>query len=227
VEYDLNSGFVSALRDPTGSRLLCAAPDEPVAAQSMIVNGQNVAGISQRFVKLLDLQEANDRVSWRALYDWVASDNVTVLEEEQTVTVHAVDSPDRYRIDVDGIARAGDKGVRFPGGAIQGPRLISPDAPVFLNANGDTGPAARQKPAAWNDESRSTPSGQIAGFATVFRRTSAWGGEWSIDAHTERTFRYRVIVHTGPPDALRLNQEFQEFAGTAASAATQPAPSYK
>src|SRR4029078_2514288 len=53
----------------------------------------------QRFVRLLDSQEAPDRVSWRALVELVAPDGCVVLEEENKFTIYSPESPDAYLID--------------------------------------------------------------------------------------------------------------------------------
>ena len=58
----------------------------------------------QRFVRLLDLKEASDRVTWRALVELVAPDGSVVLEEEDAITIHAPESPDAYVIDFDLLA---------------------------------------------------------------------------------------------------------------------------
>src|SRR5204863_9557073 len=55
----------------------------------------------QRFVRLLDLQEGSDRVSWRALVELVAPNGTVVLEEEDAITIHAPESDDAYTIDFD------------------------------------------------------------------------------------------------------------------------------
>lgn len=60
----------------------------------------------QRFVWLLDSQEAANRVSWRALVEFVAPDGSVVLEEENAVTFHAPESADAYLIDFDLLLRA-------------------------------------------------------------------------------------------------------------------------
>src|SRR6266567_8414409 len=41
----------------------------------------------QRFVRLLDLKEASDHVSWRALVELIAPNGSVVLEEEHAITI--------------------------------------------------------------------------------------------------------------------------------------------
>ena len=43
---------------------------------------------------VIDLKEASDRVSWRALVELVAPDGKVVLEEEDTITIYAPESTD-------------------------------------------------------------------------------------------------------------------------------------
>ena len=67
----------------------------------------------QRFVRLLDLTEAADRVTWRALVELVAPNGNVVLEEEDTITIHAPESSDAYVIDFDLLLRAREQDVNF------------------------------------------------------------------------------------------------------------------
>jgi len=67
----------------------------------------------QRFVRLLDLNEASNRVSWRALVDLVAPNRSVVLEEEDTITIHAPESSDVYLIDFNVLLRAGESDANF------------------------------------------------------------------------------------------------------------------
>ena len=48
----------------------------------------------QRFVRLLDLKESPGTVSWRALVELVAPNGSVVLEEEDSITIHAPESAD-------------------------------------------------------------------------------------------------------------------------------------
>src|SRR6266542_1088305 len=55
----------------------------------------------QHFVRLLDLRESADRVSWRALVELVAPNGNVVLEEEDTLTILTPESSEAYTIDFD------------------------------------------------------------------------------------------------------------------------------
>src|SRR5207249_10547678 len=67
----------------------------------------------QRFVRLLDLKEELDRVTWRALVEFVAPDGAAVLQEEDALTIHAPESSDAYVIDFDLLLRAKEQDVTF------------------------------------------------------------------------------------------------------------------
>ena len=53
------------------------------------------------FVRLVDEKQLPDRVSWKALVEFVAPDGSKPLDEEDAITVYAPASPDSYRIDFD------------------------------------------------------------------------------------------------------------------------------
>ncbi len=67
----------------------------------------------QRFVRLLDSKEDSDRVSWRALVELVAPNGNVVLEEEDTITIHAPESSNIYVIDFELLLRAKEQDVNF------------------------------------------------------------------------------------------------------------------
>src|SRR6185503_8537417 len=65
----------------------------------------------QRFVRLLDLQESSDHVSWRALVELIAPDGSVVLEEEDAITIHAPESSEVYLMDFELLLRAKERDV--------------------------------------------------------------------------------------------------------------------
>ncbi|HKS37700.1 MAG TPA: PVC-type heme-binding CxxCH protein, partial [Verrucomicrobiae bacterium] len=166
----------------------------------------------QRFVRLLDLKESSDRVTWRALVELVAPDRNVVLEEEDTITIHAPESPDAYRIDFDLLLRAREKDVTFGkffvgGLAVRMPWDESNPRQTHLNSNGLRGRACEQQRAAWCNVERPFGS-EIFGIA-VFdhpanpNHPSGWRadeqglinpnvsalGDWTLSAKQTQRFR--------------------------------------
>src|SRR6185436_4708012 len=108
----------------------------------------------QRFVRLLDLQEAADRVSWRALVELVTPDGNIVLEEEDAITIHAPESADTYLIDFNLRLRAKDQQVNFGKFFVGGLSVRMPwdkanPRQTHLNSNGLRNRECEQKRAAW------------------------------------------------------------------------------
>ena len=106
--------YLHPLRDATGHVVLTEDRPADHPWQHGIFTGfHRVNGVNywkedegkQRFVKLLDLKESADRVSWRALVELVAPDGKVVIEEEDTITIHAPESADVYLIDFDLLLR--------------------------------------------------------------------------------------------------------------------------
>jgi putative heme-binding domain-containing protein len=121
----------------------------------------------QRFVRLLDLKESADRVSWKSLTELVAPDGRVVLEEEQAITVFAPTKAGAYWIDFDILLRAKGRTVtfgRFPVGglAVRMPGDQASPRQTHLSATGEQGRACDQKRrlgARWNVPLMTIPSG--------------------------------------------------------------------
>src|SRR5262249_23183518 len=190
----------------------------------------------QRFIRLLDLRESDDRVSWRSLTELVDTAGRVVLEEEQAVTAYPPESPEFYMIDFDLLLRARERDVAFGryfvgGGAVRMPWDKDRPHQPPLNAAGQHGRAGEQRRAAWCTVER--PFGDtIYGFA-VFdhpgnpNHPSGWRVDeqglinpkvshvdWKIPARGERSFRYRILIYRGPGQAGALNEQFRMFAAT-------------
>src|SRR5205085_1513468 len=108
----------------------------------------------QRFVRLLDLKEAPDRVSWRALVELVASNGNIVLEEEDAITIHAPESEEVYAIDFDLWLRAKEEAITFErffvgGLAVRMPWDKANPLQTHLNSNGLHDRQCEQQRAAW------------------------------------------------------------------------------
>src|SRR6185312_10786253 len=78
------------MKDPSG---------KPLNSSVMATLGSSFG--KAHFSRLIDLQESNDRLSFRALVDIDER-----IEEEQEVTVYAMTRPDYYRVDLEWTLRA-------------------------------------------------------------------------------------------------------------------------
>src|SRR6266481_2679881 len=108
----------------------------------------------QHFVRLMDVRETADHVSWRALVNLVDPKGNIVLEEEDAITVHAPESADACVVDFDLSLRAKDADVHygkyFVGGlSVRMPWDSSNPRQTHLNSEGVRGRACEQKRAAW------------------------------------------------------------------------------
>src|SRR5207249_1014939 len=99
--------YLHPVHDPSGRTILTEDRPADHPWQHGIFTGfHRVNGLNywkedqgrQRFVRLLDLKEASDQASWRALVEWVAPNGNVVLEEEDAITIHPPESPDAYAI---------------------------------------------------------------------------------------------------------------------------------
>jgi putative heme-binding domain-containing protein len=192
----------------------------------------------QRFVRLLDLKEEDKRVSWRSLTELVAPDGQVVLDEEQTVTVHAPATAHAYRVDFDISLRAKKKDVTFGkfqvgGLAVRMPWDEAHPLHTHLNATGATGRLATdQKRAAWCTVERPFGKG-IFGIAVfdhpanpnhpvgwrvdqqgLINPAISLAGDWSLKAGQERVLRYGILIYQGPGQAADLERQYQAFVGS-------------
>ena len=190
----------------------------------------------QQFVRLLDLKEADDRVSWRALVDLVAPDGKVVLEEEDAITLHAPESVDAYVIDFELLLRAKEQDVNFGKYFVGGLSVRMPwdkanARQTHLNSNGLRGREAEQKRAAWCNVEKLFGN-ETFGIAIFDHPTNAnhppgWRvdeqglinpnvssiADWSIPAKQERRFRYQIVVYRGSATPEQLAARFNNFAG--------------
>jgi len=188
----------------------------------------------QRFVRLLDVQEASDRVSWRALVELVAPNGSVVLEEEDAITIHAPESEDTYIIDFDLLLRAKDHDVNFGkffvgGLAVRMPWDKANPRQTHLNSNGLRGQQCEQQRAEWCNVER--PFGNETFGMAVFdhpanpNHPSGWRvdeqglinpnvsalGDWSLPAKQSQHFRYRILVYRGCAAMEGLATRFETF----------------
>jgi hypothetical protein len=189
----------------------------------------------QHFVRLLDLKETADAVSWRALVEFVPPNGSVVLEEEDAITIHAPESEDAYAIDFDLVLRAKDVDVSFGKYFVGGLSVRMPwdkenPRQTHLNSNGIRGHDCEQKRADWCTVERPF-GGETFGIA-VFAHPGngnhppGWRADeqglinpnvsaltdWSIAAKQERRFHYRLLVYHGSAARASLAARFEQFA---------------
>jgi putative heme-binding domain-containing protein len=190
----------------------------------------------QRFVRLLDLQEASDLVSWRSLVELVAPKGNVVLEEEDMITIHAPESLDAYAIDFDLLLRAKESDVTFGKFFVGGLAVRMPwDKPnprqTHLNSTGLRGRECEQQRAAWCNIER--PFGEEVFGIAVFdhplnpNHPSGWRvdeqglinpnvsslGDWTLSAKKTQSFHYRLWVYRGSATTKQLAARFVTFSG--------------
>jgi len=171
----------------------------------------------QRFVRLLDLKETADAVSWRALVEFVAPNGSVVLEEEDAITIHAPESEEAYALDFQLLLRAKDLDVGFGKYFVGGLSVRMPwdkenPRQTHLNSNGIRGRDCEQKRAGWCTVERpfgaesfgiavfdhpgngNHPPGWRADEQGLINANVSALADWSIKAKQERCFRYQLLV---------------------------------
>jgi len=188
----------------------------------------------QRFVRLLDLQEAADHVSWRALVELVAPNGSVVLEEEDAITIHAPESSDVYLIDFELLLRAKEKDVNFGKFFVGGLSVRMPwdkanPRQTHLNSNGLRGRECEQQRAAWCNVERpfgsetfgiavfdhptnpDHPCGWRADEQGLINPNVSAPGDWTLAAKQTQRFRYRLLIYRGSATREQLAQRFEIF----------------
>jgi len=188
----------------------------------------------QRFVRLLDLKEASDRVTWRALVELIAPDGSIVLEEEDAITIHAPESSDAYMIDFDLLLRAKEHDVTFGkffvgGLAVRMPWDKADPRQTHLNSNGLRGRECEQQRAAWCNVERpfgsetfgiavfdhpanpNHPTGWRADEQGLINPNVSALGDWTLAAKQTERFRYRLLVYRGSASREQLAARFESF----------------
>ncbi|HKQ38266.1 MAG TPA: PmoA family protein [Verrucomicrobiae bacterium] len=190
----------------------------------------------QRFVRLVNLKEASDHVSWRALVELVAPDGNVTLEEEDAITIYAPESRDAYVIDFDLLLRAQKQDVRFGkffvgGLAVRMPWDQANPRQTHLNSEGLRDRQCEQQRAAWcNVERPFGKENEIFGIAVFDHPDNAshppgWRADeqglinpnvsaladWTLPAHKSQRFRYRLLVYRGTATREQLAKRFDGF----------------
>ena len=189
----------------------------------------------QRFVRLLDLKEASDRVSWRALVELVAPNGNVAIEEEDSVTIHAPESADAYVIDFDLLLRAKEQDVNFGKFFVGGLSVRMPwdeanPRQTHLNSNGLRDRQCEQQRAAWCNVERpfesntfgiavfdhpanpGYPSGWRADEQGLINPNVSALGDWLLPAKKEHAYRFRLVIYRGPATREQLDARFKVFA---------------
>jgi putative heme-binding domain-containing protein len=235
--------YLHPVRDPSGKVVLTEDRPADHRWQHGIFTGfHRVNGFNywkedegkQRFVRLLDLKESVDRVTWRALVELVAPNGSVALEEEDAITVHAPESVDAYTIDFDVVLRAKEDPVTFGkffvgGLAVRMPWDQANPRQTHLNSAGLRGQACEQQRATWCNVER--PFGNETFGIAVFDHSknpnhpAAWRvdeqglinpnisalGDWTLAVNQAQTFRYRILVSRGSATHEQLETRFRKF----------------
>jgi hypothetical protein len=236
--------YLHPVRDAAGQVVLTDdRPSDHVWQHGIFTGFHKVNGFNywkedegrQRFVRLLDLKELDDRVAWRSLTELVDPAGRVVLEEEDSITVYAPDSAESYTIDFDFLLRAKDQDVNFGKFAVGGLAIRMPwdqanPRQTHLNSNGLRGRAGEQKRAKWCNVER--PFGdQIFGAAILDHpgnpnHPSGWRvdeqglinpaismlADWSLPAGREQVYHYRIHIYRGSAEAKELERKFMDYA---------------
>jgi hypothetical protein len=237
--------YLHPVRDPSGRVILTEDKPADHPWQHGIFTGfHRVNGFNywkedegkQRFVRLLDLKEAPDHVSWRALVEFVAPNGSVALEEEDAITIHAPESAHACLLDFDLLLRAKEQDVNFGKFFVGGLSVRMPwdkarPRQTHLNANGLRGRDGEQKRAAWCNVERpfaddifgiavfdhpanpNHPSGWRVDEQGLINPNVSALADWSVPAKQERLFRYRLLIYRGSATREQLAARFENFAG--------------
>jgi len=190
----------------------------------------------QRFVRLVDLKEMADRVSWRALVELAAPNGDVVLEEQDAITIYAAEDADTYIIDFDLLLRARDKDVNFGkyfvgGLAVRMPWDRENPRQTHLNSEGKRNRQCEQSRARWCSVERpfgqetfgiaifdhpdkpNHPCGWRADEQGLINPNVSFAADWSIAAGKQQLFKYRLVVYRGSATQEQLSARFKAFAG--------------
>jgi hypothetical protein len=235
--------YLHPVHDPTGRVVLTEDKPADHPWQHGIFTGfHQVNGVNywkedqgrQHFVRLLDVKELPDSISWRALVNLVDPKGVTVLEEEDAITLHAPESPDVCVIDFDVLLRATDHDVHFGkyfvgGLSVRMPWNSKNPRQTHLNSEGLTGRACEQKRAAWctverpfdnnifgvalfDHPSNSTyPSVWRADEQGLINPNVSGLSDWDLKAHEQKTFRYQALLFHGHATREAMNARAAQF----------------
>jgi hypothetical protein len=240
--------YLHPVRDATGKVILSEDKPADHPWQHGIFTGfHRVNGLNywkedqgrQRFVRLMDLKEMADRVSWRALVELVipgpGPNGEVVLEEEDTITIYAPEDDGAYIIDFDLLLRARDKDVTFGKYFVGGLAVRMPWDKVnprqtHLNSEGKRNRECEQSRARWCNVERpfgplgketfgiaifdhpdnpNHPCGWRADEQGLINPNVSFGADWSIAAGKQQLFKYRLVVYRGSATPEQLEARFK------------------
>jgi hypothetical protein len=174
----------------------------------------------QRLLRVEEIKGELDKVSWKSVIELVSPSGEIVLEESNTITVHAPRSEKQYWIDFRLVLRAKERPVQFGNFFVGGLSVRMPwdkanPRQAHLNSEGLRGRAGEQQRAAWCTVER--PFGEeVFGFA-IFddsrnpNHPPVWRvdeqglinpnvsgvGDWTLAEGESRQFDYRIVVYRG------------------------------
>ncbi|MGZ8899489.1 MAG: DUF6807 family protein, partial [Limisphaerales bacterium] len=99
--------YLHPVYDATGRQVLTQdRPDDHPWQHGIFTGFHRVNGFNywkedegrQRLVRISDVTQESNKVSWKSLIELVAPDGKVVLQEENIITIHAPESRDAYRI---------------------------------------------------------------------------------------------------------------------------------
>ncbi len=229
--------YFHPFHDPTGSVVLTEDKPADHPWQHGIftgfhqVNGQNYWKEDQgrqHFVRLLDVDETPDHISWRALVNLVDPGGKIVLDEEDSITIHAPESAGACLVDFGILLRAREQDVHFGKYFVGGLSVRMPwdktnPRQTHLNSEGIHGRDCEQKRASWCTVER--PFGDEIYGVAIFDHPSNPGypsiwradeqglinpnvsglADWNLQAHEQKSFRYQILLYHGA--AARLAME--------------------
>ena len=203
------------LRDPS------AAVDLTAGAGLAFGPADWTSDFTPTAVRLLDLNAANDRATWRTLIRWpAAGDGKPAYEEEQQFDVYAIGAKDLYRIDVawtlrataaplafnaqtDGLSLALDARVTKQNTvATLATDLSAPFGDRTFGVALLAHPSNPASPASW----RIVPAD---GATTALPWASI--ARFTIPPGKEQTFHYRLVIHAGELSPEKLQSELNQF----------------
>jgi hypothetical protein len=175
-----------------------------------------------------------DSVSWRALVELVSPKGEVVLEEEDSITIHAPESQEAYFIDFDFLLRAREQDVTFGNFFVGGLSVRMPwdkanPRQTHLNSDGLRNRACEQQRAAWCNVERpfgneifgivvfdhptnpNHPSGWRADEQGLINPNVSALADWKLPARKTQPFRYRLCVYHGSATREHLDSIFAKY----------------
>ena len=228
--------YLHPVYDATGQQVLTQdRPDDHPWQHGIFTGFHRVNGFNywkedegrQRLVRISDVSQESQKVSWKSLIEFVAPDGKVVLHEENIITIHAPESTNAYRIEFTLVLQAKDRDVHFGkffvgGLAVRMPWDKANPRQDHLNSNGLRGRAGEQQRAAWCTVE--CPFGDDIFGIAIFdyprnaNHPPAWRvdeqglinpnvsglADWSLNSGESRRFDYTLLIYRGAATNKRL-----------------------